>query len=82
MLHPPEPLCIERVRSRTGHGFTDLDAACHTYREFSLAKVADRLVIPSEGPAEAVASSILEMAPRLSPPDNREDLTAFQLTIG
>lgn len=61
LLLPPEQVCVERVRSRTGHGFTDLDAARHVHREFSNAEFADRHVIPSEGSAEVVALSILEM---------------------
>jgi len=35
LLLPPERVCVERVRSRVGHGFTDLDAARHMYREFA-----------------------------------------------
>lgn len=61
VLLPPERVCLERVRSRTGHGFTDLDAARHMYREFAKAEVADRHVVKSAASAEAVASSILEM---------------------
>ncbi|MHB8293442.1 MAG: ATP-binding protein [Acidimicrobiales bacterium] len=61
MLLPPERVCVERVRSRTGHGFTDLDAARHMYHEFANAEVAGRHVIKSGVAAEAAASSIFEM---------------------
>jgi len=29
LLLPPEQLCLHRVESRVGHGFTELDAARH-----------------------------------------------------
>lgn len=61
MLLPPEQVCIERVRSRTGHGFTDLDAARAMYREFATAEVAGRHLIRDEARAEAVALSLFEM---------------------
>lgn len=61
MLLPPEQLCVERVRTRSGHGFSDLDAARHMYREFAKSEVADRHVVRSEASAEALASSIFEM---------------------
>ena len=34
LLLPPPDVCIERVRRRAGHGFTDLDATRHMYQEF------------------------------------------------
>src|SRR3712207_6689019 len=33
VLLPPEDVCLERVATRTGHGFTDDAAARHMYRE-------------------------------------------------
>ena len=32
LLLPPEQLCLERVRDRVGHGFTDFDAASRAFR--------------------------------------------------
>jgi hypothetical protein len=40
ILRPPEDACIERVRERSGHGFTDLDAARRMYGEFGNAALA------------------------------------------
>ena len=37
MLLPPEGTGLERVRTRVGHGFTDIDAARHMHREFAAA---------------------------------------------
>jgi hypothetical protein len=61
MLLPPEGLCIDRVRSRVGHGFTDLEVTRHMYREFAQSCISDRHVITSQASAEAVASSIFEL---------------------
>lgn len=60
MLLPPERVCVERVRSRVGHGFTDLDATRHMYGEFANACISDRNVVTSVESAETVASSIFE----------------------
>jgi hypothetical protein len=81
-LLPPERVCVERVRSRTGHGFTDLDAARHMYSEFANAEVADRHVIKSGVAAEAGASLIFRDGARGVPHSNdRGKLPAFRLTI-
>ena len=61
ILLPSEAVCIDRVRSRLGHGFTDVDATRHMYREFATADISDRYVMASTAPAEAVASSIFEL---------------------
>ncbi|MFC4632200.1 AAA family ATPase [Promicromonospora alba] len=34
VLLPPVETCLERVSTRTGHGFTDLDAARHMHEDF------------------------------------------------
>lgn len=34
VLLPPVETCLERVATRTGHGFTDLDAARHMHEDF------------------------------------------------
>lgn len=45
ILLPPERVCLDRVTSRVGHGFTDLDAAAHMYAEFAQAGIDNRHVI-------------------------------------
>jgi hypothetical protein len=54
MLIPPMAVCLERVRSRTGHGFTDRAAAEHMWHEFQRADVDPRHMVadPETGPAE------------------------------
>jgi cytidylate kinase len=61
ILLPPEEVCIDRVRSRVGHGFTDLDAARHMYREFADAGAGDRYVMTTPASAEAMAASIFAL---------------------
>jgi len=61
LLLPPERDCVERVRSRVGHGFTDLDAARHMYREFADADIDHRHVLTINGAPTDIASSILEL---------------------
>ncbi|WP_285107192.1 AAA family ATPase [Promicromonospora sp. MEB111] len=34
VLLPPAEVCLKRVETRTGHGFTDLDAAQHMHDDF------------------------------------------------
>jgi adenylate kinase family enzyme len=52
ILLPPEELCLERVRSRAGHGFRDLEAARHMYKEFAAAEADPRnMVVSTEAPA-------------------------------
>jgi predicted kinase len=58
MLLPPEPTCVERVRSRVGHGFADLDATRHMYRQFADADLATRHVLDTTDDVETVASRI------------------------
>lgn len=60
MLLPPQDVCIDRVASRVGHGFTDLDAARHMYRDFAAADVDERLVLTDVASAEVIAASILK----------------------
>ena len=53
-LIPPLDVCLERVRCRQGHGFTDLDAAGRMWHEFHRAEIDPRHVIDDQGrqPAE------------------------------
>jgi adenylate kinase family enzyme len=58
MLLPPETTCVERVRSRVGHDFADLDATRHMYRQFADAEVPARHVLRGTEAAREVASQI------------------------
>jgi cytidylate kinase len=60
MLLPPEEECIERVQSRVGHGFTNLEATRHMYREFATADIESRHVVASTETAAVVASYLVE----------------------
>ncbi len=59
MLLPREDLCLDRVRSRSGHGFRDLDAAAQMYRDFASAPVADRHIVTGLGDVEEDVSDVL-----------------------
>ncbi len=43
------------------HGFTDLGATRHMYREFADADIDDRHTVTSAAPAETIARSVLEL---------------------
>ncbi|WP_136517374.1 AAA family ATPase [Cellulomonas telluris] len=59
VLLPPLATCLERVATRTGHGFTDADAARRMHREFANADVAARhLVTGATADAAAVVDEI------------------------
>jgi len=60
VLLPDEDVCVERVGSRTGHGFTDLDATRHMYREFAESALEERHVMRTVAAPEDLASSIVE----------------------
>ena len=47
VLLPSEDCCVERVRRRIGHGFTDTAAARHMWHDFAQADVDPRHVIQS-----------------------------------
>lgn len=59
VLLPPEQLCVSRVQSRIGHGFTDLDATRHMYQQFIEAEIDERhlLVNPPTDP-ERTATAV------------------------
>jgi cytidylate kinase len=54
VLLPPVEVCVERVRTRVGHGFTDEPATRKMHHEFTHAVVEDRHVLldPPADPAE------------------------------
>jgi adenylate kinase family enzyme len=58
ILLPPEPVCIARVQARVGHGFTDIPATRHMYRDFTDAPVDPRHLVTSAGPPEAIGTAI------------------------
>jgi len=61
MLLPPLEVCLERVRSRRGHGFTDHRAAEHMWWEMKRAEVAPRHVVTEyEQPCAEVAALIAQ----------------------
>jgi len=58
LLLPTEQLCLDRVRDRLGHGFTDLAATRHMHADFARATVDPRYRIPLADRAELTASRI------------------------
>ena len=61
LLLPPEEVCLHRVATRTGHGFTNEEATRRMYRQFAAADVDERHVLrdPRGSPA-ALAAEIRE----------------------
>ena len=59
VLLPPLEVCLERVRTRHGHGFTDLGAAEHMWWEVHRSDVAPRHVLREhEQPPDRIAALI------------------------
>lgn len=61
ILLPPEPVCLERVRSRADHGFTDQQAARHMYQQFARADIDPRYVIASTDGATTLARHLFHL---------------------
>jgi predicted ABC-type ATPase len=61
VLLPPETTCVERVGSRVGHGFTDLEATRHMYAQFAGARLADRHMVRGTSPPEEIASAVVDL---------------------
>lgn len=61
VLMPPEPVCLHRVSSRAGHGFTDLPATRHMYREFAQADIDRRNLITSVDAPTGIATRIRQL---------------------
>ena len=55
ILMPSLDICVERVKTRVGHGFIDEDATRHMYREFADAEIAERHVL-RDPPDDAAAT--------------------------
>jgi cytidylate kinase len=45
VLLPPLEICLERVRSRVGHGFADLSVTRDLYQQFADARIDDKHMI-------------------------------------
>ena len=59
VLLPPLEVCLERVRTRRGHGFTDLGAAEHMWWEVHRSDVAPRHVLREhDEPPDRIAALI------------------------
>jgi hypothetical protein len=65
VLLPPAEVCLVRVATRDGHGFTDADATRRMHREFATADVDERHVLrdPAGRPAD-LADEILDRLDR------------------
>jgi adenylate kinase family enzyme len=61
MLLPPEHVCLERVRSRVGHGFTDPAATSHMYSEFARAVDSRLRIVRSTAAPETIATTIADL---------------------
>jgi cytidylate kinase len=60
VLLPPLRICIERVRSRGDHGFSDLAVTDDLYRQFVGAGIDDRhLIIEPDAPPTQLAELII-----------------------
>jgi hypothetical protein len=60
MLLPPEQICLQRVKSLAGYGFTDPAAARHMYEEFARAATS-QVVVTSIGTPELIATTIADL---------------------
>ena len=61
ILLPPEPVCLERVRSRTDHGFKDQEATREMYQQFAEADIDPRYVVASADDATTLASRLFHL---------------------
>ncbi len=60
ILLPPEDVCLERVATRSGHGFTDAAAARHMHRQFAEASVDERHVVRHPSAPPTLTAEILD----------------------
>ncbi len=59
VLLPPEETCVERVRRRRGHGFTDESATRQLWRDFDLAPLDPRhVVVDTTSDAAGIAREV------------------------
>ena len=59
LLLPPLEVCLERIRTRRDHGFTDLGAGEHMWWEMHRAEVAPRHVLPDRGETPAGIAALV-----------------------
>lgn len=60
LLLPPLEVCLHRVEARIGHGFTELGAAEHMWREFQKASIDARHLLSEVAPASELARQIVQ----------------------
>jgi cytidylate kinase len=61
VLMPPLSVCMQRVDSRVGHGFTDLEATEHMWRDFDRSTTgSERHVLIGTGSPAEIAQQIRE----------------------
>jgi cytidylate kinase len=60
VLLPPVETCLHRVATRSGHGFTDLDAARHLHADFARATSPGVVLTDPPGDVAGVADAIVE----------------------
>ena len=61
VLMPSEEVAVDRVRTRTGHGFTDPEAARHMYAQFRHAQLsALHLLVHDDGEPDHLARVVRE----------------------
>ncbi len=64
MLLPPEDICLQRIRSRQGHGFSDPHVARHMHRGFTATAGSKLCVVRSTGTPEMIATTITGLLER------------------
>jgi hypothetical protein len=61
VILPPMTTCLDRVASRTGHGFTSADATRAMYRDFAQATLPERhLITETDRAPEGIAKQIVD----------------------
>ena len=60
VLLPPLEVCLERVRSRVGHGFADLQVTSDLYQQFADARVDHRHMITEAGSEPARLAEVID----------------------
>ena len=61
ILLPPERACLERVRSRADHPFTDQQAARHMHEQFASAEIDPRYVVAGADGATTLARHLSQL---------------------
>jgi predicted ABC-type ATPase len=60
VLMPPADVCVQRVRSRVGHGFGDVPATRHMHAEFERAAPGERHLISAVDECDRTVDAILD----------------------